>query len=93
MTTKRKISVTLDAEVVDELERAGESVSAHVNRILREEFAARRRRHNLGLLLHDLDAERGPLDTPEDEREIRRFAELLHDVNYTSVNYTSTEAS
>ena len=46
-----------------ELERAGESVSAHVNRILREEFAARRRRHNLGLLLHDLDAERGPLDS------------------------------
>ena len=83
MTSKRKISVTLDADVVDELERAGESVSAHVNRILREEFAVRRRRHNLGILLDDLAAEHGALETPEDEREIRRFAELLRSADAT----------
>ena len=84
MPAKRKISVTLDADVVDELERTGESVSAHVNRVLREEFAARRRRHNLGLLLDDLAVERGALDTPEDEREIRRFAGLLRGVSDTT---------
>lgn len=38
---------------------------------------ARKRQQALGDLLDRLDAERGPLDTPEDETEIARYMTLL----------------
>ncbi|MGH3764661.1 MAG: hypothetical protein ACRDS0_31810 [Pseudonocardiaceae bacterium] len=44
---------------------------------MRRELARLRRHEALGALLDHLAAERGPLDTPEDEAEMRRFAELL----------------
>lgn len=74
---KRKISVTVDADLVAEVERLGDNLSARINEALRQELAADRRQRALGELLDRLDDERGPLDTPEDEAEIQRFMLLL----------------
>lgn len=75
--SKRKISVTLDADLVDELAAQGGGLSTRVNDAVRRELARQRRHDALGAFLDRLAAERGPLDTPEDEAEMRRFAELL----------------
>jgi hypothetical protein len=75
---KRKVSITLDADLVEALEAGdGESLSAEVNSALRAEFARRRRQQALGELLDHLAEERGSLDTPEDEAEIARYMRLL----------------
>lgn len=69
---KRKVSVTIDADLFDEIEATDENLSARVNESLRQELAARRRRRALAALLDRLDVERGPLDSPDDEAEIQR---------------------
>jgi post-segregation antitoxin (ccd killing protein) len=74
---KRKISVTLDADLVADLEAEGENLSAHLNAALRADLEHRRRRKALGMLLDTLAEERGSLDTAEDIEEIARFARLL----------------
>jgi post-segregation antitoxin (ccd killing protein) len=74
---KRKVSVTLDAELVEAVEAEGENLSARVNRALRGDLERRRRQRALGALLDRLAEEQGPLDRPEDEAEIARFARLL----------------
>jgi post-segregation antitoxin (ccd killing protein) len=74
---KRKVSVTLDADLVSEIEAEGENLSAHVNAALRNELLARRRHRALADLLDRLAAERGPLDSREDELAINRFMQLL----------------
>jgi post-segregation antitoxin (ccd killing protein) len=74
---KRKVSVTLDADLVSEIEAQGENLSAHVNTALRNELAARRRHRALAELLDSLAAERGALDSREDEQAIHRFMQLL----------------
>ena len=74
---KRKVSVTLDADLVGEIEARGENLSAHVNTALRNELAARRRHRALADLLDRLAAERGGLDSHEDEQAIHRFMQLL----------------
>jgi len=60
--TKRKVSVSLDAELVDELEASEEAVSAQVNDAIRNELVKRRRQRVLGEMLTELDEEHGPLD-------------------------------
>jgi antitoxin component of MazEF toxin-antitoxin module len=80
MTTpaKRKVSVTLDADLVAALEaEGGTTLSAEVNSALRAEFARRRRQHALAELLDHLAEERGGLDSAEDEAEIARYMRLL----------------
>lgn len=74
---KRRVSVTLDADVVEALEAEGGNVSAQVNEALREEMARRRRQMALGKLLDDLTERWGPLDSPEDEAEIQRYMRIL----------------
>src|SRR5262245_604453 len=74
---KRKVSVSLDADLVREIEAEGESLSAQVNAALRNELTARRRHRALADLLDRLAAERGELDRREDEQAIRRFMRLL----------------
>jgi hypothetical protein len=75
---KRKVSITLDADLVEALETQGsESLSAEVNSALRAELARRRRQQALAQLLDHLAEERGSLDTPEDEAEIARYMRLL----------------
>jgi antitoxin CcdA len=77
LVPKRKISVTVDADLVAEVEQAGDNLSARINDALRHELAVDRRKRALGELLDRLDREYGPLDTPEDEAEIQRFMRLL----------------
>ena len=64
---KRKVSVTLDAELVAAMEADGStSLSAEVNSALRAEFTRRKRQQALADLLDHLEAERGgwtPLKT------------------------------
>jgi len=75
---KRKVSVSLDADLIDKLEAVGiDNLSARVNAALHKELE-----HELHLLalremLDELAEERGPLDTPEDEAEIQRFMALM----------------
>jgi hypothetical protein len=80
MTTsaKRKVSVTLDADLVAALEADSDTtLSAEVNSALRAEFIRRRRHQALASLLDHLAEERGSLDTSEDEAEIARYMRLL----------------
>jgi antitoxin CcdA len=75
---KRKVSVTLDADLVAALEAdSGTTLSAEVNSALRAEFTRRKRQQALAGLLDHLADERGRLDTPEDEAEIARYMRLL----------------
>ena len=75
---KRKVSVTLDADLVAALEaEGGSTLSAEVNSALRAEFTRRKRQRALADLLDHLADERGRLDTPEDEAEIARYMRLL----------------
>lgn len=75
---KRKVSVTLDADLVAEIEAEGEeNISALVNSALRVNLEKRRRHRALGELLRAMDEEEGPLDTAEDEAEILRIMQLL----------------
>ena len=75
---KRKVSVTLDADLVAAIEADDSTtLSADVNAALRKEVARRMRNKALGEYLDRLAAERGALDTPEDEAEIRRHMRNL----------------
>jgi hypothetical protein len=71
--TKRKISVSLDEDLVEELEREDQGLSIQVNVAVRAELE-RRRRHRLLLeLLDHLDAEHGPVD----ESLVEKYVGLL----------------
>ncbi len=75
---KRKVSVTLDADLVAAMEAdASITLSAEVNSALRAEFTRRKRQQALADLLDHLADERGRLDTPEDQAEITRYMRLL----------------
>jgi hypothetical protein len=75
---KRKVSITLDADLVAALEAVGgTTLSAEVNAALRAEFTRRKRQQALADLLDHLADERGGLDSPEDEEEIARYMRLL----------------
>ncbi len=70
-SAKRKVSVTLDADLVAAMEAdSSTTLSAEVNSALRAEFTRRKRRQALADLLDRLADERGRLDTPEDEAEM-----------------------
>jgi hypothetical protein len=79
---KRKVSVTIDADLVAAMEADGSTtLSAEVNSALRAEFTRRKRQQALADLLDRLADERGRLDTPEDEAEIARYMRLLGGVS------------
>jgi post-segregation antitoxin (ccd killing protein) len=73
MTTKRKVSVSLDEDLVAELETADEALSAQVNGAIRVEVERRRRNRLLTDLLDSLDAAHGPVD----ETLVAKYTELL----------------
>jgi hypothetical protein len=76
-TTKRKLSLSLDEDLVATLETNTEALSAQVNEAIRHEVSRRRRQVALEALLQRLEDQAGPLDTAEDEAEIARFMRLL----------------
>ncbi|MEX2659627.1 MAG: type II toxin-antitoxin system CcdA family antitoxin [Acidimicrobiales bacterium] len=72
-TTKRKVSVSLDEDLVAELEAGGEALSTQVNEALRHELERRRRHRLLGELLDELTSSDGPVD----EGLVQQYVELL----------------
>ena len=73
MTAKRKVSVSLDEDLVAELEAADEALSGQVNEAIRAEVERRRRNRLLTSMLDSLDAEYGPVD----EALVAKYTELL----------------
>jgi len=71
--TKRKVSVSLDEDLVSELERGGEALSSQVNEAVRLELQRRRRHRLLGEMLDDIEAAQGPAD----EVLVAKYMELL----------------
>jgi uncharacterized protein (DUF4415 family) len=72
-SAKRKVSVSLDEDLVAELEREDQGLSVQVNQALREELERRRRHRLLGELLDQLDAKEGPVE----ESLIAKYVEIL----------------
>jgi post-segregation antitoxin (ccd killing protein) len=73
MTAKRKVSVSLDEDLVAELETADEALSGQVNEAIRAEVERRRRNRLLTDMLDSLDAQYGPVD----EALIAKYTDLL----------------
>lgn len=61
-TAKRKVSVSLDAKLVHELEASKEALSAQVNEAIRNELVRRRRQRVLGEMLNELNELHRPVD-------------------------------
>jgi post-segregation antitoxin (ccd killing protein) len=59
---KRKVSISLDEDLVEELEREGHALSTQVNAAVRAEIEHRRRQRLLVELLDQLDAKHGPVE-------------------------------
>jgi hypothetical protein len=70
---KRKISVSLDQDIVEELEADDESLSTQINDALRDEVARRRRHRLLAEWLDAMEAKYGP----PDEELVRKYMDLL----------------
>lgn len=74
MASKRKVTITVDDDLVSELEHAG-NVSAQLNEAGWALIERRRRAERLAALLDQFDASDGPL--PNDPAEDARIARLL----------------
>ena len=72
-TTKRKVSVSLDEDLVAELEAGGEALSSQVNDAIRLELTRRRRQRLLGEMLDHLGKRSGPVD----EKLVEKYMDLL----------------
>jgi hypothetical protein len=70
---KRKISVSLDADLVSELESTDQALSTQVNDAIRESLQRRRRRRLLQALLTELDERHGRVS----ERLVAKYEALL----------------
>lgn len=70
--TKKKITVTIDQRLVDEMELHDEPISAQVNAAIESAIEGRRRRRNLLSFLDALDEEYGRSD-PADLAEFREL--------------------
>ncbi len=71
--TKRKISVSLDEDLVTEMEASDEPLSSQVNEAVRADLEHRRRQRLLREMLDDMEREYGP----PDEDLVRHFMDLL----------------
>lgn len=70
---KKKVSLSLDAELVSELEAGDETLSKQVNDAVRETLERRRRQRLLRELLDDLEGRHGPVP----DALVDRYVELL----------------
>ena len=73
MTAKRKISVSPDEDVLEELEQDPEATSVRVNNALRDLVKRRRRRRLLFELLDELEEARGGID----DALVEKYSALL----------------
>jgi antitoxin CcdA len=72
-TTTRKVSVSLDEDLVAELEAGGEALSSQVNDAVRLELSRRRRYRLLGEMLDELEATHGAVN----EKLVQKYMDLL----------------
>jgi hypothetical protein len=72
-STKRKVSISLDEDLVEELEREAQGLSVQVNVAVRAELERRHRVRLLIDLLDQIDAEHGPVD----EALVEKYVGLL----------------
>jgi hypothetical protein len=72
-TTKRKVSVSLDADLVAELEAGDEALSSQVNQAVRNELETRRRHRLLDAMLDEYEQAVGP----PDEALVTKYLEFL----------------
>ena len=72
-TTKRKVSVSLDEDLVAELEGGDEALSSQVNDAVRLELTRRRTLRLLGQMLDEFESTSGPVD----EKLVRKYLDLL----------------
>lgn len=72
-TAKRKVSVSLDDDLVAELETGGETLSSQVNEAVRNELERRRRQRLLDAMVDELDAAHGK----PDEKLVQKYRDLL----------------
>ena len=72
-TTKRKVSVSLDEDLVEELESGGEGLSFQVNDAIRSELQRRRRHRLLGEMLDTFETTHGPVN----EKLVQKYTDLL----------------
>lgn len=70
---KRKVSVSLDASLVRELQRDGEASSKQVNDAIRDALDRRRRQRRLRDLLAELEARHGPVT----DKLVAKYTALL----------------
>lgn len=70
---KRRVTLTLDADLVEELERESQSLSAQIAAALRAELERRRRHRMLVEMLDQLDREDGPVE----EALVEKYVTLL----------------
>lgn len=70
---KRKVSVSLDSDLVDELEAADEALSSQVNQAIRNELEIRRRQRQLRRYLDELETLHGP----PDQKLVDKYTALL----------------
>lgn len=61
-TSKRKVSISLDEDLVVALEARNDSLSSQVNEAVRIEFTRRRRRVLLDEMLEEFERSEGPAD-------------------------------
>ena len=74
MASKRKVTVTIDGDLVERLEHAG-NISAQLNEAGWALVERRQRAERLSALLDEFDRVDGPL--PDDPEEDARIARLL----------------
>jgi antitoxin CcdA len=72
-TTKRKVSVSLDEDLVAELEAGGDALSSQVNDAVRVELERRRRHRLLGQMLDELAQVHGIVE----EQLVAKYLDLL----------------
>jgi hypothetical protein len=73
---KRKLSVSLDEDLVAALEASGDPLSVQVNEAVRNEIERRRQQQGLARFCDRYVEETGPW-TEEDEAEIQRIMHAL----------------
>ncbi|MGH9111040.1 MAG: type II toxin-antitoxin system CcdA family antitoxin [Acidimicrobiales bacterium] len=71
--TKRKVSVSLDEDLVEELEAGDEALSTQVNEAVRLELDRKRRNRLLREMLDEWEREEGPVD----EVLVRKYMDML----------------
>ena len=71
--TKRKVSVSLDEDLVAELERGDEGLSSQVNDAIRVELTRRRRLRLIGEMLDDFDGRHGRVS----EALVSKYMDML----------------